>query len=114
MNSVYTFLISFTVIYLVYFLVIVNRKKGLESFKNGKQLEFFKTVYKLDFRKIDIKKFANKLALVNALIMAIVITVMEFIDSLFLKMTVGFILLIILMLITYKLLGQSYKKKGGK
>lgn len=114
MNSLYTFLICFVIIYGVYFFTVVNRKKGLESFKNGKQLEFFKTVYKLDFRKINVKGFANSFALTNAFIMSLVVTTMECIDNLILKMLVGFILIIILMIISYKLLGNYYKKKEGR
>ena len=114
MNILFIFLICFIVIYGVYFFTVVNRKKGLESFKNGKQLEFFKSVYKLDFRKINLKNFANAFALTNAFIMSVVVTVMECVDSLILKILIGFVLIIILMLISYKLLGNYYKKKEGR
>ena len=109
-----TFIISFIIIYLVYFIIIVNRKKGLESLKKGKQIDFFKKAYKLDFRKIEIKKFANSLALTNSFIMALTITIVEIFDSLIIKLLVGFITIIPLMLIMYKSLGNIYKKKEGK
>lgn len=114
MNYLYTFIICFLIIYLTYFLIVVNRKKGIDKFKKGRQVEFFKQAYKLDFREIDIKKFANSLALVNAFIMSFTITVIEFIDNFVLKLFAGFILLIPLMVIMYKILGNSYKKKEGR
>lgn len=114
MTYILTFIISFIVIYLVYFLVVINRKKGIEKFKEGKQIEYFKTVYSLDTKKIDIKKFASELAMINAFIMSTTLTVLELIDSLILKMIIGFILIIPLMLITYKILGTKYQKKEGK
>lgn len=114
MEDLLTFICSFIIIYSIYFIVVVNRKKGIEKFKDGKQLEFFKKTYKLDFRKIDIKKFANSLALTNAFIMALTITIVELFKSIVLKMIIGFIILIPLMLIMYKILGNAYKKKEGK
>ena len=114
MNHLLTFIFCFTIIYLLYFIVVINRKKGIEKFKEGKQLEFFKNVYKLDIKKLNIKAFANHLALTNAFIMSFTITIVELIDHFALKMLVGFIILIALMLIMYKILGKAYKKKEGK
>lgn len=114
MNYVYTFITCFLIIYIVYFLMIVNRRKGLEKFKEGTQAEFFKKVYKLDFRKTSAKKFANALAITNALIMAATITIIEIFESMIIKLIVGFIVIIPLMLLSYKILGESFKKKEGK
>ncbi len=112
MEYLYTFIFCFIVIYIVYFIVIVNRKKGLESLKKGKQIEYFKKAYNLNFAKINIKKFANSLALTNAFIMAFTITIIEIFDNLIVKLLVGFVILIPLMLIMYKLLSLRYKKEG--
>ena len=114
MKYLLTFIFSFLIIYTVYFIVIINRKKGLESLKKGKQIDFFKKAYKLDFRKINIKSFANSLAIVNSFIMALTITIIETFKSLTVKLLVGFIIIIPLMLIMYKILGEKYKKKEGK
>lgn len=114
MEHVITFIVSFLIIYLVYYIIVVKREKGLEKFKEGKQLDYFKQVFKLDISKLDIKKFANSLALSNAFIMSLTITIIEFLHNLILKMVVGFAIIIPLMLITYKILGESYKKKEGK
>ena len=114
MVYVLVFLFCFIIVYLCYYLVIVKREKGLEAFKNGKQLLFFKNAYKLDIKKLDIKKFANSLALANAFIIASTVTIIECIDSLIIKLAVGFVILIPLILITYYVLGKIYKKKEGK
>lgn len=114
MNYLLTFVISFVVIYFTYYLIIISRKKGLERFKKGAQAEYFKKVYNLDFRKIDLKRFANSLSIVNSFVMSAVITVIEVFDSLIIKMCVGFVLIIPLMLVCYKVLGQKYKKEGDK
>lgn len=114
MNYIITFIISFLIIYIIYLLIVVKREKGLKKFKEGKQLAYFKQVYKIDVEKLNIKKFANSLAVSNAFIMATTITIIELLNNIILKMIVGFITLIPLMLITYTVLGKTYKKKEGK
>lgn len=114
MNYILLFILSFLLIYFVYFIVIISRKKGLESFKKGKQLEFFIKTYKLDKKKLNIKKFANSLALTNSFIMALTITIIEFMDNLIIKLLLCVIILTALMLLMYNYLGKTYKKKEGK
>ena len=114
MNFILVFFISFIIIYLTYFIIVINRKKGLDSFKKGKQLGFFIKTYKLDKNKLDIKKFANALSLTNSFIIAFTLTILELFDNLIIKLLICVIILIILMLIMYSFLGNLYKKKEGK
>ena len=114
MEFLYTFIFCFVVIYLVYFVIVVSRKKGMEAFEKGKQVMYFKNAYGLDLDKLNYKKFANSLALTNAFIMALTITIVCLFDSLIIKLLVAFIILIPLMLVCYYILGKIYKKKEGK
>lgn len=114
MEYLITFIFCFIVIYLLYSIVVVWRKKGFEKFKTSKQLLFFKMAYKINIDKINLKGFANALALTNAFIIAFTCTVIELFDNLIFKMLVGFVILLPLMLLMYKLLGTIYKKKEGK
>jgi hypothetical protein len=114
MNYLLLFVISFLIVYLVYYLIVVARKKGVEAFKTGKQVMFFKNAYKLDLEKLDYKKFANSLSLVNAFIIAFTVTIIELIDGFVFKLLVGFVILIPLILICYYVLGKIYKRKEGK
>ncbi len=114
MEFLLVFVFCFVVVYLVYYSVIVFRKKGLEAFKKGKQVLFFKNAYHLDLNKLNYKKFANSLSLVNAFIIALTVTVVELFDALIWKLLVGFLVLIPLILICYYVLGKIYKKKEGK
>ena len=114
MEYLITFIFCFVIVYLVYSTVVIFRKKGFEKFKTSKQLKFFEIAYKIDFKKINLKSFAQALALTNAFIIAFTCTVIEIFDSLIFKMLVGFVILVPLMLLMYKLLGTIYKKKEGK
>lgn len=114
MNYLLTFIICFIIIYLVYSIFVIYRKKGFEKFKNSKQVIFFEKAYKLDFKKINLKNFAQSLALTNAFIIAFTFTVIQLIQNFILKMLVAFVILVPLMLLMYKLLSIVYKKKEGK
>lgn len=114
MEYLITFIFCFVIVYLVYSTVVIFRKKGFEKFKTSKQLKFFEIAYKIDFKKINLKSFAQALALTNAFIIAFTCTVIEIFDSLIFKMLVGFVILVPLILLMYKLLGTIYKKKEGK
>ena len=114
MDYLITFIFCFVVVYLVYSIVVIYRKKGFEKFKTSKQLLFFEKAYNLDLKKLNLKSFAQALALTNAFIIAFTCTVIEIFNNLILKMLVGFVILLPTMLLMYKLLGTIYKKKEGK
>ena len=114
MEYLFTFIFCFLIIYLLYLVVIVLRKKGLKKFKTSKQLEYFKIKFKLDTAKIDFKKFANALAMTNAFIIAFTVTLIGLFDNWILKILIAFIILLPLMYFLYNILGKHYKKKEGK
>ena len=114
MEYIFTFVFCFLVIYLLYLLMIVLRKKGLEKFKTSKQLDYFKIKFKLDIKKLNFKKFANALAVTNAFIIAFTVTVIEVFDNWILKVLVAFLILLPLMYLLYNVIGKYYKKKEGK
>ncbi len=114
MKYLLTFLFCFLFVYLFYFFIVIFRKKGFEKFKTSKQLDFFKQAYKIDFDKINLKLFAHILALSNAFIIALTCSVIEIFDNFLLKMCVGFVILLPLMLLVYKILGVILKKMEVK
>lgn len=114
MDYLFTFIFCFVLVYLIYSTVVILRKKGFEKFKTSKQLIFFEKAYNINFKKINLKTFAHSLALTNAFIIAFTCTVIEIFDNLILKLCVGFVILLPLMLLMYKILGTIFKKKEGK
>lgn len=114
MYYLFSFVLCFIIVYLVYTLLITLRKKGLEKLKTGRQIQYFQTLYNLDIKKLNIKKFANSLALTNSLIISIIFTIIIAFKNFLIGLIVGLIIIIPLMFIMYKLLGQIYKKKEGK
>lgn len=114
MNYLLTFIICFIIIYLIYSIFVIYRKKGFEKFKNSKQVIFFEKAYNMDFKNVNLKGFAQALALTNAFIISFTFTIIQLIQNFILKMLVAFVILVPLMFLMYKLLSEIYKKKEGK
>lgn len=116
MEKVLLFLVVFVFIYLVYLVTIIWRdKKGQSIFKNG-QASLIISKYRLDVKRLNMKKFHYSLAFCNSFIIALTFTLCDFLESLLLKLLFAFILLIPLILIVYHFIGRRYQKlqKEGK
>ncbi len=114
MLYILTFIFCFLIIYLLYLFIIVLRKKGLEKFKSSKQLEYFKIKFKLDIDKLNLKSFANTVALTNAFIIGATVAIVGIVDNFILKLMLAFIILMPSIYIIYNIIGSHYKKKEGK
>ncbi|MFA5603635.1 MAG: hypothetical protein WDA12_02120 [Bacilli bacterium] len=115
MVELITFLGSFLIVYLFYLLFVILRKKNKDKLKKGIELRYLKVKYNIDVKDLDIKKISHVIALANSFIIATTVTIISFIDNLILMMVVGFIILMILELITYHFIGTHYQqKKRGK
>ena len=110
MKQILIFLILFLIIYLFYLIFVINRKKSLNKWKNGRELTFLKYRYKLDYNKINLKSLGNVIGLSNAFIIATTVTLISIFNNFFIQMLVGFITLIPLILIFYHLIGTHYSK----
>ena len=111
MEKLLLFGLTFLFVYLVYLITVISKVNKNDNFKNSKQVSFFKNVYKLDMNKINLKSFAHVVSLANAFMIALTVTIIELFDKLFIKMMVGFVILIPLMLVVYYIIGKIYKSK---
>ena len=111
MEKLLVFGITFLFVYLVYLITVISKVNKNDNFKNSKQVSFFKNVYKIDINKINLTTFAHVISIANAFMIALTVTIIELFDKLFLKMMVGFVILIPLMLIVYYIIGKIYKSK---
>ena len=115
MQDLIMFIILFIFIYLFYFVFVLKRKNVLSKFPNGKECTYLKYRYKLKINDSNINSIANKIFLINSFILSSTVSVVMLFDSLLLGVIVGIVTLIILILVSYHILGTSLKKKqGGK
>lgn len=111
MDKIILFLLAFLVVYLIYLITVISRVDKNDKFKKSTQVSYFKNVYKIDINKLDLKKFANVISLANAFMIALTTTLIDFFDKLFIKLMVGFLILVPLMLLIYHIIGKIYKSK---
>ena len=107
-------LVCFILVYLVYYVLIINNKKKLSKYRNSTEVIFLENRYKINIKKIEMKKLANIMAISNAFIISVTVLLIGFISNLVLKLIVGLIILIPLILIVYHFVGKSLIKKYGE
>lgn len=114
MQELVMYLIIFSLVYLIYFGLVILRSKKLNQYKKSTEVLYLERKYKLNVNKMDIKKLSNLLALANAFIISTTVYLISFIDNLFIKMVVGFVLMIPIILGVYHVIGTYLQKKGLK
>lgn len=120
---------SIAIIYLLYYIWIAinfdkngevrqsKKKKGrpkkeTKVKKMPAEVEFFVIKYKIDLDKINYRYFLQLMGLVIAFDLGIIATIISYIDELWIQLLVGFVLIIVIVLLSFKLLGNYFKKKG--
>lgn len=114
MKNVITYFAVFIIVYLIYLLFVVKRKKANEKLKKSLEVRFLINRYQIDIENINIKSLSNKIALCNSFIIATTFIIVLFVKHFILKMLLGFVVLFPLILISYHILAKSLLKKEGK
>lgn len=112
MKSVIVFVVTFLIIYLVYLVFVINRKKALANWQNGKEMRYLKSIYKLKIKKDNLKDIAHVVALTNSFIVATTVLIVSLLNNFFIQMLAGFLILCVLIVISYHIIGKYYQKKG--
>ena len=91
-----------------------KKKKGSpkKAKKMPAEIEFFVIKYKVDLNKINYRYFLQLMGLVIAIDLGIVATIISYIDELWIQLMVGFVLVLVIVLLSFKILGSYFKKKG--
>lgn len=110
MKYISIWLIIFVAFYLLYLIFVILRKKKLEKFKDSTYIKYLTKVYKLDHKKLDIKKAANLISLGNAFIVATTFLIVFSINNYLLLIAVTVLAVIPLLLIVYHIIGKILKK----
>ena len=108
------YLIVFTIIFIINYFLYVRKKKRLNKNKMPVELFYLISMYKLDIKKINYKKFLWIYSFVNTFIVStIYIIVVYLVEGFIWQLLIGMVLLILLIIICYGLLGRYYQKKEG-
>ena len=116
MKDILLFLFSYLFTLLLYELFVVKRvkKKKKKNKKNDKPMEviYLEKKYKLDLKKINYNRLLHVVAIVSSFDIAIVVTFISVVNSYVIGIIGGFIMMIVLIIVSYHLIYLVYKKKG--
>lgn len=108
-------LITFLIIFLLYEILIINRKNKQNNIYKSTEVIILNKFFKVNTDKINNKVLTRIIACSNAFIIAVTLeVVLAMSDSLFLQMLLGFGVLILLITIIYPFVGYLLRKKYGR
>lgn len=107
--------ITFLIIYMLYEVLIVNRKNKENNIYKSTEVSILNKVLKVNTKKISNKVLTRIIALVNAFIISVTLEIVLISsDTLLLQLLLGFGILILLIVIIYPILAFFLRKKYGR
>lgn len=107
--------IAYILVFILYFFIFVKKKTKYDKNKVPVEFYYLVSLYGLDQKKINYKKFIYATAFINTFIMATTyIIISNLLKHLILQILVGIVLMVLLIIICYGLLGRYYQKRGKK
>ena len=116
---IFEFVVAFVLSYLYQKLFVVNKyKKNLKKDKKEKtppELTLFLNLTKIKEKNIDTVKTLNHVIIANSIDVGIIIVIISFVDGIILKVLLALVLIVALLIASYKLLAAVlYKSKENK
>ncbi|MDD3187609.1 MAG: hypothetical protein PHD02_04010 [Bacilli bacterium] len=112
MEFISTFIISFILVYTMYYFLVVKSKKGRDKLKLGIESTFLNRVYKVKVDKIDNKKFAKTISIINSIIISLTLVATSFFfNKTIYQILLSFPIMVLLIIASYSILGRHYNKK---
>ena len=102
MGSLIYAVCTFIIIYMLYAILIIHRKNKLNNIYKSTEVVILNKVLRVDTNKIEAKKLARIVALINAFIISVTLEL------------VLLVILILLIIIVYPILGYFLRRKYGK
>ncbi len=111
MEEVFYAVISFFLIYILYLVLIVFRKKSLKNFEKSTEVSFLVKKYHLNLRHIKMRNLANVIAFTNSFVVASTVFIVSIVENLVLKIIVAMGVMVPLIIVSYYFIGVHYQKK---
>ena len=106
------FILTFLLVFIVYELFLVRKAKKDKRRKKPVEVSYLIGKYNLDLDKLNYKRLLNIISAVSAFDISLVVTIVSLLDSFYLQLLIGFVLIMLLILVSYDIVGRIYKKKG--
>lgn len=111
MNGIIIFLVSFGIVYILYYLLVIRKQDKLEKFKKSTEVMYLKKVYKIKITKFEMKWLTKRIVFANSIIISVTACIAVLVDHVILMMLLGFAVLFPMILLCYHILGIYLKKK---
>ena len=109
------FLIAYVLVFCLYWLIFVRKKTTYNPNKVPVEFYYLVSLYRLDQKKINYKKFIYTSALINSLIIVTTyMIVYNLLNKWVWRLLVGIVIVVLLIIICYGILGRYYRKKQKK
>ena len=112
LDELVLFIMTFLLIYIIYELFLVRKAKKDKRRKKPVEVNYLIGKYNLDINKLNYKRLLNIISAVSAFDISLVVTIVSLLDSFYLQLLIGFVLIMLLILVSYDIVGRIYKKKG--
>lgn len=108
-------LIAYVLVFILYFFLFVFKKTKYNKTRVPVEFYYLVSLYKLDQKKINYKKFIYDTALINSFIIVFTYMIIsKLLHKWIWQLLIGIVIIILLIIICYGLLGKYYQKKGMK
>lgn len=115
LSIILEFIIAYVLIFLVYFLIFVRKKTKYNPNKVPVEFYYLVSLYKLNQKEINYKKFVYLTASINTFIIVITYMIISKLLSKWIwQLLLGIIIIVLLIIISYGMLGRYYQKRGMK
>ena len=113
MQELILFLMTFVFVFLLYKILVVRKaKKKGKKFKEPIEITYLVNRYNLDLEKVNYKKLLRVISITSSFDISLVVTIIVLLDNFFLEVILGFILTLVIILLSYHMVYLVYKKKG--
>ena len=111
MEYIGLFLISYFMVFFLYFFLIITNKKGRKKLKKGVEAKFLEKTSKVSLKEINDKTFAYIISIVNSFIISFTFVISSIIHNFILQILISFPLFLFLIIICYQGVGKCLVKK---
>ena len=112
LDELILFILTFLFVFVIYELFLIRKAKKDKRRKKPVEVNYLLGKYNLDLDKLNYKRLLNIISAVSAFDISLVVTIVSLLDSFYLQLLIGFVLIMLLIIVSYDILGKIYKKKG--
>lgn len=115
MENIYIGFGIMILIYLLYLLIIISNERRLEKYiNNSRETNLLKHKYKIKYDKVNHKFVVKLIALANSFIIGLTFIIVMLIKGRLIKFVIAFVIFVILIILSYSLIGKIIKRKEEK